>query len=379
MELVCLFVYCRWSYVQLQTETESLIQWEPFPASINNLDGLRYFVQSFLILFEVAHLSNEDKHCLRQCLLLAITPPPEVQRRLKAPIPGNLTNLNVASLMSLLEDLVQGNTHLPEMEVNHAIIHQVLIPEASRMTGVPPCPQCWHPQPRCVCQGRPVTASYTPMVAAPPVHTTMVPSMGSTPQSVTYGGLTTPSIYASGTASYPAWKQPGPEAPPMRPPLGPVDSSEATLDLPHPAPGFGGPTPPLADLCLSTTSGGQPPIRQSHLWMPQMPYIQWGSAPNGVIFKGSTPATTGAGTGKGRSIVKLSSSPSEGQQSQLRQPGGPHSRGNNLEEGVRLGMSLYPHLSKTIPTPTGYHKNPPHAQTEVGHSSLATCRIISST
>ena len=224
-------------------ETESQVQREPFPTSINNPDGLRYFVQSFLALFEAAHLSTEDQHCLKQCLLLAIPPPPERQRRLKAPIPGNLINLNVASLMSLLEDLIQRNIHLLEMEVSHALILQVLIPEASRVTRIPPCPQCWHHHPRCVCQGRPVAASYISTAAAPLLHTTTAPSMVSTPQSVTYGGLIMPSTYASGTASYSAWKPRGSGAPPMRPPLGPVDSSEVALDLPHPAPGYGGSPP----------------------------------------------------------------------------------------------------------------------------------------
>ena len=186
------------------------------------MEGARRYISAFRApLQELSTLSPAQIHTLRACSLLVIPPPPE-----KVPpqggFPMDLSELNLSSWATLVQEVVAGLQALPpnlghDMSLPAVALLQLL----ETLTGVGFCRYCYHLGSRCICMG-----SYQP---TPPQSWSQIveqtPGYGVTASS---GGMTTPSTTVAGMSGYVApppglplpdfssWRLPPPEAPPIQ-------------------------------------------------------------------------------------------------------------------------------------------------------------------
>ena len=64
---------CRWAYVKLLNPKNTM--GECFPSWLRNRKGAQDYVQTFLVAFNQANLTQGKQHVLRTCCLLAMPPP----------------------------------------------------------------------------------------------------------------------------------------------------------------------------------------------------------------------------------------------------------------------------------------------------------------
>ena len=202
----------------MQSGDDSL--WESFPHVLESLEGARRYISAFRApLQELSTLSPAQIHTLRACSLLVIPPPPE-RVPLQGGFPTDLSELNLSSWATLVQDVAAGLQVLPpnlgrDMGLPAVALLQLL--ETS--TGLGFCHYCCHLGSRCTCMG-----AYQP---TPPQSWSQIveqtPGYGVTASS---GGMTTPSTTVAGMSGYVApppgltlpdfssWRLPPPEAPP---------------------------------------------------------------------------------------------------------------------------------------------------------------------
>ena len=162
-----------------------------------------------------------QSHALRACSLLVIPPPKE-----RVPTPGgfpmDLSDLNLSSWASLVQDVVSGLLALPpnlgsDMSLPAVALLQLL----EKATGWGFCHYCCHLASRCICMG-----AYS--LVPPPSWSQVVEELPWYGVTASSGGMTAPSTTAAGMSGYIApppglplidfsnWRLPPPEAPASR-------------------------------------------------------------------------------------------------------------------------------------------------------------------
>ena len=171
---------------------------------------------------------------MRACSLLVI-PLPKEREPPPGGFPKDLSNLNLSSWASLVQDVTSGLLVPPPNLGSEVSLPAVALLELlEKTTGWEYCCFCYHLGSRCACMG-----AYSP--APPPLWSQVVgesPGCGVTASS---GGMTAPSTPAAGMSGYlppppglppidfSKWRLPPPEAPPNLPGVGRSDQLRGTV------------------------------------------------------------------------------------------------------------------------------------------------------
>ena len=181
---------------------------DSFPHALEKMEGARRYISAFQAPLQ--ELSPAQVHALRACSLLVIPPPKE-----GGPPPGgfpkDLSDLNLSSWASLVQDVTSGLMVLPPTLGSEVSLMAIaLLDLLEKATGWMYCHFCYHVGSRCTCMG-----------AFPPSWSQVVgelPGCGATASS---GGLTAPGTPATGyllpppglpPIDYSKWRLPLPEA-----------------------------------------------------------------------------------------------------------------------------------------------------------------------
>ena len=136
----------------MQSGDDSL--WESFPHILESLEGARRYISAFWApLQELSTLSPVQIHTLRACSLLVIPPPPE-RVPPQGGFPTDLSELNLSSWATLVQDIVAGLQMLPnnlDRDMNLPAVALLQLLEMS--TGVGFCCYCCHLGSWCTCMG----------------------------------------------------------------------------------------------------------------------------------------------------------------------------------------------------------------------------------
>ena len=180
---------------------------DSFPHALEKMEGARRYISAFRAPLQ--ELSPAQVHALRACSLLVIPPPKE-----GGPPPGgfpkDLSDLNLSSWASLVQDVASGlMAPLPTLGSEVSLAAIALLDLLEKATGWMYCCFCYHLGSRCTCMG-----------AFPPSWSQVVgesPGCGMTASS---GGLTALGMPATGYL-------------PPPPGLPPIDYSKWRLPLPE--------------------------------------------------------------------------------------------------------------------------------------------------
>ena len=165
---------------------------------------MRWYVNTFLVSFNQANLTEGEQHAVRVCCLLAIPLPPPGVWDVTLDVSSNLSQVHLTAIMRMVEDLASGMGQLsPHIEAYCAVISRTLIPHLEKITNHPSCMTCLWPRQMCECL---VPASYDQLRTSPPAFTTLTSTV---PHQVTSqaGGLHTmgmPSFGSSGATTWPS-------------------------------------------------------------------------------------------------------------------------------------------------------------------------------
>ena len=242
------FGHCRWEYVCLNSEDDSL--WELFPQILQLLDGVKRYVDAFRAPLQgLMMMKAQQVHALRACSLVAIPPSEE---------------------FPLIQDVAQGMKVVPpNLSMEVCLNSMVLLQLLEATTGMGYCRICCQPSPQCRCLG-----AYQP--APMETWSQMMARMPGQGVAASTGGPTTPA-----TATAEVQEQGAPSPPPG---LHPPDFTNWSLPLPE-APLTGG---------LPAPSGGPPGIGRQTVgpwapgpwapgqWAPALP-MQVPSTPQGML------------------------------------------------------------------------------------------------
>ena len=257
------FGHCRWEYVHLNSEDDSL--WESFPQILQSLDGAKRYVDAFRAPLQgLMMMKAQQVHTLRACSLVVI-PPSEERMPPPGGFPRDLSGMNLTSWAGLIQDVAQGMKVVPpNLSMEVCLDSMVLLQLLEATTGIGYCRICCQPSPQCHCLGayQPApTETWSQMMAR-------IPGQG---VAASIGGPTTP-----GTATTEVQEQGVPSPPPS---LHPPDFTNWSLPLPE-APLTGG---------LPAPSGGLPGIKRQTVgpwapgqWAPALP-MQVPSTPQGML------------------------------------------------------------------------------------------------
>ena len=257
------FGYCRWEYVCLNSEDDSL--WESFPQILQSLDRAKRYVDAFRAPLQgLTMMKDQQVHTLRACSLVAI-PPSEERMPPPGGFPRDLSGMNLTSCTGLIQDVAQGMKVVPpNLTMEVCLDSMVLLQLLEATTGMGYCRICCQPSSLCRCPGdyqQAPTETWSQMMAR-------ILGQG---VAASVGGPTTP-----GTATAEVQEQ---GVPPPPPGLHPPDFTNWSLPFPE-APVTGG---------LLMPSGGLPSITRQTVG-PQAsgqpalaPPMQAPSAPQGVL------------------------------------------------------------------------------------------------
>ena len=263
---------------------------ESFPHALETMEGARRYISAFQA--PLKELSLAQVHTMRACSLLVI-PPPKEREPPSGGFSKDLSDLNLSSWASLVQDIASGLLAPPPnlgSDVSLPAVALLKLLEKTTRWGY--CHFCYHLGSRCICMG-----AYSP--APPPSWSQVVgesPGCGVTASS---GGMTDPSTTAAGMSGYlppppglppidfSKWRLPPPEAPASRGPTaqpslpgvgrsiqlrGMVKRIRGAQMAPHPgrlAQWMS--APPTSTPC---TPQMVPPLCQPCLEWPAMPYQQ---------------------------------------------------------------------------------------------------------
>ena len=272
------------------------------------MEGARRYISAFQAPLQ--ELSLAQIHALRACSLLVIPPPKE-----RVPLPGgfptDLSDLNLLSWASLVQDIASGLLALPpnlgsDMNLPAVALLQLL----EKATGWGYCRYCCHLGSRCICMG-----AYS--LAPPPSWSQVVDQSPGYRVTASSGGMTAPSTTAAGMSGYVPpppglppidfsnWRLPPPEAlasrglppaPPSLPGIGRSIRLRGTAKriagaqmVQHPS-GLAQwmPTPPTSAPCAPQTVL---PLPQPPPGWPAMPYQQAVQPPKKPAGRGVTSDT----------------------------------------------------------------------------------------
>ena len=146
------FGYCRWEYVRLNSEDNSL--WESFPQILQSLDGAKRYVDAFRAPLQgLTMMKFQQVHALRACSLVTI-PPSEERTPPPGGFPRDLSGMNLTSWASLIQDVAQGMKVVPpDLSMEVCLDSMVLLQLLEATTGMGYCRICCQPSPRCHCSG----------------------------------------------------------------------------------------------------------------------------------------------------------------------------------------------------------------------------------
>ena len=258
------FGHCRWEYVHLNSEDDSL--WESFPQILQSLDGVKRYVDAFRAPLQgLTMMKAQQVHALRACSLVAILPSEE---RMPPPgsFPRDLSGMNLTSWAGLIQDVAQGMKVVPpNLSMEVCLDSMVLLQLLEATMGIGYCRICCQPSPQCRCLGAyqlAPTETWSQIMAR-------IPGQG---VAASTGGPTSP-----GTATAEVQEQGAYSPPPV---LHPLDFTNWSLPLPE-APLTGG---------LPAPSGGPPSIGRQTVgpwapgqWAPALP-MQVPSAPQRTLL-----------------------------------------------------------------------------------------------
>ena len=183
------------------------------------MEGTRRYISAFRAPLQ--ELNPAQIHTLRACSLLVIPPPKE-----RVPPPGgfptDLSDLNLSSWASLVQDVTSGLLALPpNLGSDMGLPAVALLELLEKATGWGYCCYCCHLGSRCICMG-----AYSP--APPPSWSQVVDQSPGYRATASSGGMTAPSTTAAGMSGYAPpqpglppidfsnWRLPPPEAPASR-------------------------------------------------------------------------------------------------------------------------------------------------------------------
>ena len=182
---------------------------DSFPHALEKMEGARRYISAFQAPLQ--ELSLAQVHALRACSLLVIPPPKE-----GGPPPGgfpkDLSDLNLSSWASVVQDVTSGLMAPPPIlgsEVSFVAV--ALLDLLEKATGWVYCCFCYRLGSRCTCMGA-FPLSWSQVVGESPGCRVTASS----------GGLTTPGMPAAGylpplpglpPIDYSKWRLPPPEAP----------------------------------------------------------------------------------------------------------------------------------------------------------------------
>ena len=146
------FDHCRWEYIQLNSEDDSL--WESFPENLQSLNAAKCYIDTFRAPLQgLTHMKVEQVHALRACSLVAI--PPSEERM--PPLGGflkDLATMNLTSWAGLIQDVAQGMKVIPpSLSMDVYLDSMVLLQLLEATTGMGYCRICCQPTPSCLCPG----------------------------------------------------------------------------------------------------------------------------------------------------------------------------------------------------------------------------------
>ena len=257
------FGHCRWEYVCLNSEDDSL--WESFPQILQSLDGAKRYVDAFRAPLQgLTMMKAQQVHALRACSLV-VMPPSEERTPPPGGFPRDLSGMNLTSWAGLIQDVAQGIKIVPpNLSMEVCLDSMVLLQLLEATTGMGYCRICCQPSPQFHCLG-----AYQP--APTETWSQMMARMPGQGVVASTGGPTTP-----GTANAKVQEQGAPSPPPG---LYPPDFTNWSLPLPEAPPTGGLPAP----------SGGLPGIGRQTVgpqapgqWAPAPP-MQVLSAPQGML------------------------------------------------------------------------------------------------
>ena len=274
---------------------------DSFPHALEKMEGARRYISAFRAPLQ--ELSPAQVHALRACSLLVIPPPKE-----GGPPPGgfpkDLSDLNLSSLASLVQDVATGlMAPPPTLGSEVSLMAIALLDLLEKATGWVYCRFCYHVGSWCTCMG-----------AFPPSWSQVVGESLGCGATASSGGLTAPGMPATGylppppglpPIDYSKWRLPLPEASatgvatvPLR--LARVGrgaglwgTTKRIAGSPRP----GGlaqqmPVPPTTMPCTPQTM----PVRQPCLEQPAMPYQQAVQPPKRPVGWGAIADTPADGT-----------------------------------------------------------------------------------
>ena len=274
---------------------------DSFPHSLEKFEGARRYISAFQAPLQ--ELSLAQVHAMRACSLLVI-PPPKEREPPPGGLPKDLSDLNLSSWASLVQDVASGLLALPpNLGSNVSLPAVALLELLEKTTGWGYCHFCYHLGSRCACMG-----AYS--LVPPPSWSQVAgesPGCGATASS---GGMTTPSTPAAGMSGYlppppglppidfSKWRLLPPETPASRGPTAPPNlpgvrrsnqlrgTVKRIAGAPHPG-GLVQRMPALPTL-MPCTSQMALPLQQSCLEGPATPYQQAVEPPKKPVGRGVT-------------------------------------------------------------------------------------------
>ena len=209
---------CRWEYVKMQSEEDSL--WESFPRTLESQEGARRYINAFQAPFqELPSLSPQQTNTLQVCSLLVI-PPPIGRTVPQGGFPSDLTELNLSRWANLVQDVVAGLwVLLPRLCLNSSTPVIALLQLLEAAIGVGFCCHCCHPIPHCTCTGASQSAPSTlwsQIVQQTQGYGVTSTSRGATNMSTPMGGIPGYVVPPPGLTppDFSIWSVPPPEVPP---------------------------------------------------------------------------------------------------------------------------------------------------------------------
>ena len=290
--------HCRWEYVHLNSEDDSL--WESFPQILQSLNGVKRYVDAFRAPLQgLTMMKDQQVHALRACSLVAI-PPSEERMPPPGGFPRDLSGMNLTSWASLIQDVAQGMKVVPpNLSMEVCLDSMVLLQLLEATTGMGYCRICCQPSPRCRClddyQLAP-TETWSQMMAR-------MPGQG---VAASIGGPTTPGtataeVQEQGVPSPPPglhlpdftnWSLPLPEAPPTGrlpvPSGGPPSIGRQTVGPWVSGQWAPGQLAPALPMQAPSAPQGMLPVWQPRLCQPATPYQQAVQPPRRPAGRGLT-------------------------------------------------------------------------------------------
>ena len=128
-------------------------------------------MNTFLVSFNQADLTEGEQHALRVCCLLAIPLPPPGIGDVTLNVSSDLSQVCLTAIVRIVEDLASGMGWLsPHIEANHAVISRTLIPHLVKIMNHQSCMTCLRLRQMCECL---VPTSYDQLRTSPPAFTTL--------------------------------------------------------------------------------------------------------------------------------------------------------------------------------------------------------------